>query len=198
VPTLQGDLAELPKTWMEGKPENVRIFKHLPQNAARMLRSDLKAAGHNGFRKLQTTRNGQSGQNRISCDIAIPLARWSISTPPYARLHDLQGAINSLPGYEQPPGVGPENEVLRATGTDGTKTYESKGAQHLAQQIGRETVPFSAKPGEKIAACSAENESPDASQVEAPGDIVRASATTDDQRRRWESNPRWRICNPLP
>ena len=229
---LQGDLADLLKTWMEGKPESVKIFKHLPQNTARMLRSDLKAARAEW---ISEAPNDQERAKRANSDFlryrnaagevidfhatrhcfisnivaggasvktAQVLARHSTSRLTvdryaHARFHDLQGAVDSLPGYEQPPGVQPENEALRATGTDGTKTYESKGAQHLAQQTG-EIVLFGAKPGEKKAGRSAENESPDGSQVEAPCDVMPASAITDDKRRRWESNPRWRICNPLP
>jgi hypothetical protein len=44
----------------------------------------------------------------------------------------------------------------------------------------------------------AKNESPDASQVEAPGDVVRARTIPSDKRRRSESNRRWRICNQEP
>lgn len=41
-------------------------------------------------------------------------------------------------------------------------------------------------------------ESPTALQVQRQGDVVPLSATESEKRRRWESNPRWRICNPLP
>ena len=169
---LQGDLADLLKTWMDGKPENVKIFKHLPQNTARMLRADLKAARAQWISEAQ---NDQERAKRAKSDflryrnsagevvdfhatrhtfissivaggasvkVAQELARHSTSRLTvdryaHARLHDLQGAVDSLPGYEQPPGVEPENEALRATGTDGTKTYDSRGAQRPVQRSTR-------------------------------------------------------------
>ena len=44
VQPIRRDLAELLRTWLAGRPRGVRLFSALPENTARMLRTDLHAA----------------------------------------------------------------------------------------------------------------------------------------------------------
>ncbi len=79
-----------------------------------------------------------------SVKVAQELARHSTPTLTigrYAqtRLHDLEGALESLPSLDAPADQGCEDtSTLCATGTEGRLT--PKNAQRLAQQSGRETV----------------------------------------------------------
>ena len=65
-----------------------------------------------------------------------------------ARLHDLQGAVDSLRDYEQPPGVRAENEALLATGTDAAIPYAENGAQQPRSRRARNRA-FQCETGRK-------------------------------------------------
>ena len=121
---------------------------------------------------------------------SLTIGRYS-----HTRLHDIKGALDALPTWSEQS----EPVALQATGTDAAAASNPRlSAQRVAQQSERETVPIRANPCTSIDAAATENKSPADSQVEPPGEVVQMSATADEQRRRWESNPRWRICNPLP
>jgi hypothetical protein len=82
-----------------------------------------------------------------SVKVAQELARHStcrltLDRYSHTRLHDLQGALDSLPKLDGQPGAG--GEELRATGTDDLAGGPPESAQHDAQQSGRETVLFGA------------------------------------------------------
>jgi hypothetical protein len=125
-------------------------------------------------------------------------SRLTVDRYAHARLHDLRGALEALPDYDHRQTADNQTGQLRATGTDGATNPSGAGAQRVAQRRERETVPFDATPSDKSDAESTENKTPGESQVEAPSEVVRVDAISDEKRRRWESNPRWRICNPLP
>jgi hypothetical protein len=59
-------------------------------------------------------------------------------------------------------------------------------------------MPFGADSCVNDIVSAAKNESPDVSQNETLGEVMPLIANEGTKRRRWESNPRWRICNPLP
>jgi hypothetical protein len=98
-----------------------------------------------------------------------------------------------------PPTVSQETqaEVLAATGTD-DRQLSAAHAQRLAQGAGRETVQFDATrsdgPAEQLKKASDSNPL----ESNALCVVLHADVTAYNERRRSDSNRRWRICNPLP
>ncbi|REK12998.1 MAG: hypothetical protein DWQ37_10255 [Planctomycetota bacterium] len=132
-----------------------------------------------------------------SVKVAQELARHStcrLTIDRYAKtqLHDLRGALDGLPAFG---GNEAEAGELRATGTDGINALEQNGAQHLAQQLGGESVLFGATSCLNETLASANENPPASPQAEPSREVMRDGAAGNDERRRWESNPRWRICN---
>jgi integrase len=125
---------------------------------------------------------------------SLTIGRYS-----HARLHDLQGALESLPSATPAP-TEPERQILAATGTDNAQpipealdtTNESGG--HIWGQLNGETRQNMAGNDESATKLTVEVDK--AQVVSLP--IVGEERREKGKRRRWESDPRWRICNPLP
>ena len=118
-----------------------------------------------------------------SIKVAQDLARHStcrLTVDRYAhtRLHDLQGALDSLPPLDT---SNAESRELRATGTDDLPVNQPKRAQQQAQQLGRETVLFGAKSCLDDVVKMAEQNPPATSQVEPSCEVMRTDATADDR-----------------
>ena len=147
-----------------------------------------------------------------SVKVAQELARHSTPTLTigryaHTRLHDLQGALDSLPSFTNPTSDDAECDIvaLEATGTDGqqptvdTNTpsiYGDERAQRSAQQAGRETGRFDA------AACERDGNDLRVSGRRNPlkqkrlSDTVRVSAKRSEGYPHGESNPGFRTENP--
>ena len=130
-----------------------------------------------------------------SVKVAQELARHSTPTLTigryaHTRLHDLQGALDSLPGT---CGFGAERETLRATGTD--DAAPSEGAAY-AQQSGRETVRLVATPCDDSSAGTNPTNRRNPLPSPQKSEPLRPSTTTRDEYPVGESNPCCRTENP--
>ena len=222
VQPIRKDLADLLRPWLAAFEPGEKVFARLARNTARMFRSDLKAArqawikaakgnaekkarGESDFLKYKNeagevadfhaTRHtfiSNIVASGASVKTAQELARHStpvltIGRYSHTRLHDIKGALDGLPGT----GGECEAQTLRATGTDGKIAV-------LSQFTGCETPSGMAK----LAAAACEENGPAAVDPDAATssgervscEPVELVATGCDKRRRWESNPRWRIC----
>ena len=89
-----------------------------------------------------------------------------------------------------------EPEALRATGTDSHAADSQQGAQRQAQRAGRET-PLLPATGCEQPQCATKNaDDPKSKESHALDTRVPHDATGCEERRRRDSNPGWRICNP--
>jgi len=119
----------------------------------------------------------------------------------YARLFD-DDRSGAVPKLNQFVGQLPEVEPLRATGTAGAEIQpiRERSARRSSQcakgpiwkrgevaELETECVETTIDAGEELSGnCGSHAPECDAARQE------------ESERRRWESNPRWRICNPLP
>ena len=113
----------------------------------------------------------------------------------HTRLHDLTATLDALPDLQPQE---PTRQTLEATGTDGNCQSAGQEAQRVAQQTARDAVQIHAAPCDAATDSQETRTSPKPLSIAGLGDAVRLEAGGCDQRRRWELNPRWRICNPLP
>ena len=147
-----------------------------------------------------------------SVKVAQELARHSsptltIGRYSHTRLHDVAGALESLPTAARLVATDSTQGVLRATGTENTTAREEslrkpcdsaqRHAQHEAQQMGCGVVLGSAGARDEKPQTPYDSEPPKGLRITALCDVVRSDSTAQEKRRWWESNPRWRICNPL-
>jgi integrase len=206
---LRSDLKAARATWIEGagsdreKAERKKSDFLAYANAAGEL-FDFHATRHSYISGIV---NGGA-----SVKVAQELARHSTPTLTigryaHTRLHDLQGALDSLPNFSKPSSdaAQPEAVALPATGTDGPqttvvvntpKTYDDNRAQRSAQQTERETVRFPAK------GCEGSGEDAETSgrrksmKQKRLSDTVRVRAKPSDEYPHGESNPGFRAENP--
>ena len=226
VQPIRIDLAELLRPWLETKQRDKRIFGELPEATARMLRSDLAAArsdwieasgdpteqlrreesdflcyrDHSGrvadFHATRHTFVSGIVAGNASVKVAQELARHSTSrltVDRYAhtRLHDVQAALEALPAARRDEAP---QAARVATGTDDA----SPGVQRQAQHAGRETLRIAAMGSDEVNGASKNAVDSKAMKPTTLGDVQRSDASESDKRRRRDSNPGWRICNPLP
>jgi integrase len=129
VQPIPRSLARRLKPWLATKPAGEPVFR-LTRNTAELLKSDLTAAGlpyrdRNGrvadFHSLRNAYISQVVASGASVKTAQTLARHStpsltIGIYAKASLHDINGAVESLPDLDT---EGSSPEAMRATGTDG-------------------------------------------------------------------------------
>jgi integrase len=115
---LPADVADLMRSWLQGKPEGQRLWPGKwasGRQAAEMIRFDLEAAGipyvvqgpdgpeHADFHALRHTYLTLAGRSGIDLRTLQELAGHStpILTARYThvRLHDQAGAVERLPGF---------------------------------------------------------------------------------------------------
>jgi hypothetical protein len=219
VQPIRADLAALLKTWLKGKPRKEPLFAALPSDTARMLRTDLaraRAAWINEAGSNLKERNARersdflcyrNGAGEIADFHATrhtfvsalaasgapvktvqELARHSTPTLTFgryahARSADVSGALNALPAN----GSAPQN------GTSVQTSGEQQG-----EQLERQTVRGGAISGDESALLASIVSAAASTEVATECEVMREKTASDDQRRWWELNPRWRICNPLP
>ncbi len=142
VQPLPGDVADLLRAYLAGKPAGERVWGGTwakDHRGAEMLRIDLEAAGipytvegpdgplHADFHALRHTYLTLGGRAGIDLRTLQELAGHSTPTLTarysHRRLYDLQGAVEKMPNFLPAP-TGPgadqaEGEALRATGTEG-------------------------------------------------------------------------------
>jgi len=215
---IRNDLADNIRKWLAGKPTGEPLFNDLPGDTARMLRSDLRSArkawideaddaeeiasrerseflayvNSNGeFADFHSTRHTYitdlvAGGTNVK--VAQELARHSTSRLTVDRYAHVQAdgvaaALESLPStvmFEQP------EPLVRECDDSDAQRQAQRAAVCLSQNgaIG----------------CDEEgsSEGDSESHKDLPCNDLRFSAEENEERRRSESNRRWRICNPLP
>jgi integrase len=128
------------------------------------------------------------------CSPTLTIGRYA-----HARLHDLTGALDALPDLDPQAKGQPDAAPLRATGTTGhTPGNGPVGPPQISPQLSRETGLRGAKGCEQPESGGLNPPRPNLLPIAGLSDPVRGAADGSKERRRWESNPRWRICNPLP
>ena len=167
---LRADLAVHVRIWLANRPHGERLFAKMPNNTARMLRADLKAARAGWIADAKDNEAERKQRERsdflcyrnaagevadfhstrhtyisgivaggASVKVAQELARHSTSRLTvdryaHARLHDLQGELDSLPDYDRRQSPQTVASELRATGTDDAPTYDAEVRQCVAQR----------------------------------------------------------------
>ena len=82
---------------------------------------------------------------------SLTIGRYS-----HARLHDLQGALESLPSQQADTPAEPERQILAATGTDDSSSHpgpavnDAKSVGHIWGQLGGEVLQNVASGGESV------------------------------------------------
>ena len=172
IQPIRNDLAGLLRPWLADKPEGVPVFA-MPDKPVMLIRRDLEAArsawlerdggdstsdflcyvdhagGVSDFHSLRHTYISRLVSGGCSVKVAQELARHStpsltIGIYAHARLHDLTGALDSLPSTNN----NTENESvrLRKTGTNDTDCH----VQRICERAERNSQ------GEGVRACESE------------------------------------------
>jgi integrase len=129
IQPLAQSLAAQLRPWLAGKPPGKPMFGAMVQKTAKMLRVDLKNAGipyetDSGKADFHSLRGDfisylvASGASVKTCQTLARHSDPSLTIGIYAKasLHDINGAVESLPDLSSPK---PAPEALRMTGTDG-------------------------------------------------------------------------------
>ena len=131
VQPLPAALADRLAPWLASLPTGQPVFK-MPQRRVEMLRFDLDATGleyetdsgyidFHSFRGIYISEVVASGASVKVCQTLARHASPSLTIGLYAKasLHDINGAIDSLPDPGKPS---PRPEALAATGTTGKRS----------------------------------------------------------------------------
>jgi len=204
---LRSDLAAARKGWIKEATT--------PEETATREKSDFlkyeNAAGEVAdFHATRHTYISNIVAGGASVKTAQELARHSTPTLTigryaHTRLHDLQGALDALPSLSPAaPEAKSEHQVLRATGTDDDRIETANNVPtrelwgQILGQFSGETSRNPASDGELRSMPSNEVDKAQVLAATRNENRQQALATAGEKRRRWESNPRSRICNPLP
>jgi len=210
VQTIRADLADELRPWLATKPQNKLIFERMAKATARMLRTDLIkarnkwiAAAVDQEERLQREESDflrhvdSSGKvldfhairhtyisgivaGNASVKVAQELARHSTARLTVDRYSHIgtQEKVEALDGLRL--GTLPQNGM------------------HIWQHTARETVQSGATGCEQPHCATKNADDPKSKESHALDTLVPHDATGCDERRRRDSNPGWRICNPLP
>ena len=199
---LRGDLATARQTWInEATTQTEQEAREKSDFLAYRNAADEVADFH-ATRHTYISGIVAGGASVKTCQ---ELARHSspsltIGRYSHARLHDLQGALESLPSPVADTPAEPEWQVLSATGTDNTRPIQeapqttSENGGHIWRQLDGEALQNMAKTGESTSKLTVDVDNAQVVPMAALGENRQGK----EKRRRWESDPRWRICNPLP
>jgi hypothetical protein len=126
---LSAAMAELLAPWLASKAPGEPIFGDLTDRTAEMIRVDLQAAGipygtpagvvdFHALRAAYVSHLVASGASVKTCQVLARHSTPSLAIGLFAKasLHDIKGAVESLPDLTP---SAPETEALAATGTDG-------------------------------------------------------------------------------
>jgi integrase len=132
IQPLAQSLADRLRPWLAGKPPGRPVFDGMTKKTAEMLRVDLANAGipyetDSGFADFHSLRGNyisylvSSGASVKTCQTLARHSNPSLTIGIYAKasLHDINGAVESLPDLTTPA---PQREALRKTGTHATAT----------------------------------------------------------------------------
>jgi integrase len=203
---LRSDLAAARKAWLAAAGKEPKPVREQMQASDFLLYSDRHGhvADFHSLRVLFISRVVAGG---ASVKEAQTLARHStplLTMNVYSRasLLDVAGAVSGLGDLLTQQPSRPEPQQMRATGTEGRAEPPAPPAprsdhysDHCQQAQGGSEWHSGAdvRPPE----CPEPSAAREPESATIPG-VFRASAAGERKRRRWESNPRWRICNQTP
>jgi integrase len=129
-------LAGLLRPWVASRPPGHPVFD-LTDRTAEMIRVDLAAAkipyetdsgvcDFHSLRGVYISNLVSSGASVKTCQTLARHSTPSLTIGIYAKasLHDIKGAVESLPDLTQP---GPEPEAMAATGTESSSDLTAQG-----------------------------------------------------------------------
>jgi len=192
---LRDDLAEARTAWTNEARRN-------PQEYAQRKQSDfLVDTNHDGeildFHSLRHTCGAWLSMSGVMPNVVQSVMRHSTITltmDTYGHLFPGQDAfaVSQLGSMlSEPP------EALWATGTDNLSAAVPKGAQQLAQQLGRETVRSTAKGCERKSEGTGQEETPKPLGIADLGDVLPLGATENESRLGGTRTPDPGIMSPL-
>jgi len=202
VQPIRDDLADVLRPWLAGKAKGETVFT-LPEKTAKMMRTDLEAAGiaHTDdagrkvdFHSLRHTYISRVVESGVSVKVAQELARHSTPTLTigrysHVRISDLSTALDGLPATDQPD---IETDAMRATGTEDVRSGDAVDPRHMSRQLGCFSQQKTAKHSETDAPDIGHAENRNPLIVADVSDGVRRNATVVDNAR-----PGNRTPNPL-
>lgn len=197
---IRRDLVPRLRSWLRSKSPGERVFANMPQNTARTLRWDLKAAGipyevdgqrfdFHALRGVYCTRIERSGATpRTLQTLARHVdARTTLHRYSRLRVHDQVRAVEATPSL-----VADEPAEYAAVAATGTCDDRPPDHQLYPQRLGRENARTDAsrRGGPDDRRRTAELHKP--RENTAQSDIVRAHAAPRENRPQRDSNPcRW-------
>ncbi len=199
---LRSDLTAARTAWLETARSEAE--KEQMQATDFLLYSDRQ--GHvTDFHSLRVLFISRVVASGASVKEAQTLARHStpvltMNTYSRATLLDVAGAVSGLGDLltKQPTRPQAEAAAMRATGTDGRQETAPKSAHESAHsQQAQEGSGWHSRASVRAADQSEPRDAREPETATIPA-VRGASVDSEEKRRWWESNPRWRICNPLP
>ena len=198
---LRSDLAAARSEWIDEAPTQTEREGRAKSDFLAYRNAAGEVADFHATRHTYVSGIVAGGASVKTCQ---ELARHSspsltIGRYSHARLHDLQGALDALPAVSPTPST-PEGQILAATGTDNARPNRKTAVTtngdegHIWGQLNGEVLPETAKRGESATKLTAKVGNAQVVAMTTLGENRREKG----KRRRWESDPRWRICNPLP
>jgi integrase len=199
---LRGDLAAARKAWLAAADKQPEPVKEQMQASDFLLYSDRqgRVADFHSLRVLFISRVVAGG---ASVKEAQTLARHStpvltMNTYSRASLLDVAGAVEGLGDLLTSQPARPEPQQVRVTGTDGRAEPPPK-SDHHSDHYREASAGMDWHSGADVrAGTAATDDCPSKEKTPAIRPATAGSQGSESERRRWESNPRWRICNPLP
>ena len=193
---LRSDLAAARSAWIEASADPAE--QHRREESDFLCYRDRSGRVADFHSTRHTYISGIVAGN-ASVKVAQELARHStsrltIDRYAHTRLHDVTAALEALPAERR---ADTSSEVRAATGTEDP----TPGAQRMrsAQDaIASETLRIAATGDAEANGATKNAVDPKSMKPTTLGDVTRSDATGCDKRRRRDSNPGWRICNPLP
>ena len=201
---LRSGLAAARKAWLAAAGKEPNAVQEQMQASDFLLYSDRHGhvADFHSLRVLFISRVVTGG---VSVKEAQTLARHStplLTMNIYSRatLLDVAGAVSGLGDLLTQQPVRPEPQQVRATGTEGrAEPPAAAKSDHSSDhcQQAREGSDWHSGADVRAAECPEPSAAQEPETATIPG-VFRVLDAKKRKRRRWESNPRWRICNPLP
>ena len=205
---IRADLAAMLRDWLAGKAATGRVFALLPNDTARMLRADLKAA-RQAWIDEAAEGSPERRQREQSDFLKYQNAAGEIADFHSTRHTYISVIVNSGANVKTAQELARHSTPVLTIGKyaharkkDLSEALNALPAENsvklLAQQLGRETVQNSAIAYDETSLLKSAISAATSSEVQTGSEVMRASAIQDEKRRWSELNRRWRICNPLP
>ncbi len=215
---IRSDLAEILRPWLDTKTPNERIFGDLPEATARMLRADLVAARSTWINaasdRAERERREESDflryrdregrvvdfhSTRHTFISGIVAGNASIKVAQELARHSTSRLTVDRYSHTTTREVVDALDALPATKTEKIVPNNSQpGAQRQAQRAGRETPLLPATECDQPQCATKNANDPKSKESLALDALLPSKTALEQERRRRDSNPGWRICNPLP